>query len=180
MQMTANYIGQQGKCVILPTNARGNMPLPPRWFGMLPGVRPDRLIGGPFRYMPDGYFGVCLLEHFDGEWDGLHMPIRDFGTPAKTAVVEDALVATFNALLQGKKVWVGCAGAYGRTGLFLGLLAKAAGVEDPVEYVRDHYHPSAIETAAQEEYVRRFDVSMVRSSLFWHLAVFRWFGGALD
>jgi hypothetical protein len=162
-----------------PNGARGELILPPQWFGLLPEIKGQRLIGGPFRNMPDGYFGICLLEHFAGEWDGLHMPIRDFGVPTNTRLVEAALLEAFNALLSGKKVWVGCAGAYGRTGLFLGLMAKVAGVADPIEYVRDIYCGAAIETEQQEVYIKNFDVSFVRSTLFWHRAWFRWFGGKL-
>lgn len=49
----------------------------------------------------------------------------------------------------------------GRTGLFLAILAKAVGFNDPVAYVRKHYYNHAVETAEQAKYVEAFDVSWV-------------------
>ena len=50
-------------------------------------------------------------------------------------------------------------GGWGRTGLFLALLAKVCGVENPVTYVRENYSPRAVETTDQHRLrqgVRRF------------------------
>ena len=69
--------------------------------------------------------------------------------------------------LDGKEVYVGCMGGWGRTGLFLALLAKVCGEETPILYVRTHYTPRAVETREQQEYVDNFDVGALRRWLFW-------------
>jgi protein-tyrosine phosphatase len=70
--------------------------------------------------------------------------------------------------LTGKDVYIGCQGGWGRTGLFLALLAKTCGVENPIMYVRQNYARTAVETPAQEKYVRDFDVTPTRIWLFWY------------
>ena len=88
------------------------------------------------------------------------VPIPDFQVPSERqlAQVENALERAFAAALDGKRVYVGCAGGYGRTGLFLALMAKVAGVKDPVAYVRLHYNSHAgrdPRPAALRQLVRR-------------------------
>lgn len=122
------------------------------------------IIGGPFDNFPgrDKAFGVCVrAERVPNERD-VHLPIHDFSIPESAKAVEYALMDTFDAALDGKQVYVGCMGGWGRTGLFLALMAKAAGIPDPVEYVRENYTPKAVETREQYTYVQRFDVSKVQ------------------
>jgi Swiss Army Knife protein, DSP-PTPase phosphatase domain len=123
--------------------------------------RQVEVVGGPYRNRSRDHYGVCLLER---EPDSCHvwLPIRDFSVPESTTDVEWALTETLHQLLSGRRVWVGCAGGLGRTGLFLALLAKVAGCPDPVAYVRQHYSPHAVETAAQERYVADFPVRRMR------------------
>jgi protein-tyrosine phosphatase len=111
------------------------------------------------------------------------LPIHDFSTPAEeqTPDVEYAIREALSAALSGKRVWVGCMGGWGRTGLFLALLAKTCGVADPVGYVRSHYSPRAVETKEQARYVDWFDVSALQQWLFgrawrerWYRTVFWW------
>ena len=64
-------------------------------------------------------------------------------------------------------MWVGCQGGWGRTGLFLALMAKVCGEANPVSYVRHHYSPRAVETNEQMDYVRKFDVDDLQQWLFW-------------
>lgn len=138
--------------------SNGTLPLPRRWLGLFPA---SRVHGGPFRHAPSGMHGVCLLERADGMLEpglDVHMPIEDFQVPRDVGEVGRGLRHVFTQLLRGRPVYVGCAGGWGRTGLMLALVAKVAGEPDPVAYVRQHYTPRAVETAAQERYVEQFDV----------------------
>ena len=97
-------------------------------------------------------FGVCVrAERAPSGRYNVHLPIHDFSVPSpdQQDEVELALRETLEALLDGKKVYVGCMGGWGRTGLFLALLAKVCGVEEPVTYVRENYSSRAVETAEQ-------------------------------
>src|SRR5690606_26734740 len=90
------------------------------------------------------------------------LPITDFSVPENAADTDDALVAAFKAGIDGRPVYVGCMGGWGRTGLFLALMAKVAGEKDPVGYVRRWYTPHAVETKQQKAYVENYDMSWVR------------------
>lgn len=129
------------------------------------------ITGGPFQRCPRHMYGVCLLET---EPDmappspcHLWLPIADFSTPDDRDDVIVALKEVLLAVLNSRSVYVGCAGGFGRTGLFLALLAKVAGKVDPVAYVRKHYSERAVETRQQENYVRDFPVRGLRWWLFW-------------
>ena len=65
-------------------------------------------------------------------------------------------------------------GGWGRTGLFLALIAKVCGEKDPVAYVREHYAPHAVETKDQQAYVESFDVAALQRWLFWRSWTIRW------
>ena len=127
-----------------------------------------QIAGGPYDFFPgrDKAFGVCVrAENVNpGSYD-VHLPIRDFSVPTDMFRVEMAVRDTLRAAIRGKPVYVGCMGGWGRTGLFLALLAKAAGVDDPVAYVRKYYTPRAVETRAQEQFVKDFDVTKLRKWL---------------
>lgn len=58
-----------------------------------------------------------------------------------------------------ERVELACAGGRGRTGTALACLAVLDGVppDDAVAWVREHYHPRAVETPWQRRWVRRFD-----------------------
>ena len=147
------------------SRSNGVLPLPSRWMGLFPD---SHIHGGPFRYAPTDMAGLCLLEEFEfATMRHRHMPIADFSVPADDAHVTAALKGVFRTLLRGQPVYVGCAGGWGRTGLMLALIAKVAGQEKPVAYVREHYTPRAVETAAQECYVASFDVRPIQSWLRW-------------
>ena len=153
--------------VIRIEGSNGMLRLPRRWLGLFPEAV---VHGGPFRHAPDGMSGVCLLEQAHGllERDlDLHLPIQDFSTPSDDAAVAEALKHLFAQLLRDRPVYVGCAGGWGRTGLFLALVAKVAGEARPVAFVRQRYSPRAIETAEQEAYVESFDVVSLQKWLRW-------------
>lgn len=123
--------------------------------------------GGPYAVKPLGLYGVNLREQKVGTED-VWLPIRDFSVPRKDQTRE-ALKATIRLMLAGHMVYVGCQGGFGRTGLFLALLAKVFGRRDPIQYVRKHYHRKAVETKEQERFVRSFDVRRLRVWLLWQL-----------
>jgi hypothetical protein len=146
--------------------ANGYLPLSLGWLG---GFHDFLVTGGPF----DGYrkgdntFGVCVRAERVPKGVDAHLPIHDFETPNDRAQVNRVLIATVDALLAGKRVYVGCMGGWGRTGLFLALLAKACGVADPVAYVRQYYSPRAVETDKQARYVKTFDVTELQRHVAW-------------
>lgn len=148
----------------LPNNiagANGVVQLPRRWI-----VQPPRSIyGGPYRSAPRDVFGVCLLERKPDRPCSVWLPIRDFSVPEKREDVEQALRETLNGLLNGRTVYVGCQGGFGRTGLFLSLVAKSWGIKDAVAFVRACYDRRAVETKEQERYVADFNVRAIRGWL---------------
>ena len=131
------------------------------------------IAGGPFDRRPklEKSFNVCVrAENVPADAVHAHLPIEDFSVPGvgQEAQVSDVLFKALKAAIDGKEVYVGCMGGVGRTGLFLALLAKAAGVAKPVDYVREHYDRRAVETLEQKLYVNRFDVGALRVRLFWY------------
>lgn len=149
--------------------ANGFLQLEPSIFGIRGA--PWVVVGGPFEMCPSDYFGVCLLERYpdSAQAGALHLPIKDFSIPTNDSDVLKALRATIQQLLDGQQVYVGCAAGWGRTGLFLSLLAKIAGEADPIRFVRDNYAARAVETTDQLGYVDRFRVTGLRIWLLWNL-----------
>ena len=118
-----------------------------------------QITGGPFDALPAGAAGLCLEPHAarvaEARW---HLPIPDYGVPEPDALraVLVTMLAAMRAAPHGA-YHIGCKAGLGRTGLALGCLARMAGVVgDPVAWVRTHYHAEAIETPAQEDFVRGF------------------------
>ncbi|MCL4743856.1 MAG: hypothetical protein KJZ83_00425 [Burkholderiaceae bacterium] len=135
----------------------GYLPLDLGWRG---GFYTLSIAGGPYDNFPgrDQAFGVCVRAERvpEGGFDA-HVPIHDFSIPNDRLALDMAIRDTFRAAIRGRDVYVGCMGGWGRTGLFLALLAKTAGVTDPVDYVREYYHPRAVETKPQARFVESFD-----------------------
>ena len=163
-----------------PLRANGTLPLNLGWLGAFYRIE---VIGGPFDGFEPGEnrFGVCVRAERAPRQLDLHLPIRDFDVPHDLDKLRDVLKGTLQAAFDGKEVYVGCMGGWGRTGLFLALLAKAAGIDDPIAYVREHYTPRAVETEEQARFVRMFDVVDLRSWLvrtawtkWWLSKVFWW------
>lgn len=138
------------------------------------GAVTAEIIGGPYAYAaarPEvADFRVKLAPEVKGSSE-LVLPIKDFSTP-DPAQAHDAVIWTLRQLMAGNRVYVGCMGGFGRTGLFLALLTKVAmeyerkfganddwAYEDPVEYVRRHYVRQAVETKGQEDFVDQFHAS---------------------
>lgn len=109
--------------------------------------------GGYADRLPHTY-GVCLEGRLRdrGYHDFLEWP--DFSVPDNAVDVLRACLAIEEQLRRGNAVYIGCMGGTGRTGTLLAILAKRAGIDDPINYVRQSYRPHAIETDEQEQYVQ--------------------------
>jgi protein-tyrosine phosphatase len=83
---------------------------------------------------------------------------EDFGLPVDDEEVFTAIVDVYRRARDGELVEVACYGGVGRTGTVLGCLAVLAGVSrsGAVAWVREHYHPSAVETVEQEQLIGLF------------------------
>ena len=82
---------------------------------------------------------------------------HDFWLPADPAQARTVLREAWdNALTE--RVEIGCHGGRGRTGTALACLAVLDGVPAAraVAFVRQYYHPHAVETPWQKRYVTRF------------------------
>ena len=125
------------------------------------------LEGGPFAKWNCEGLGVKMAEEIEHNCS-FAVDVADFSVPSGMAIdqlrlaLEHAVVAS----VRGGRVYAGCMGGTGRTGLFYACLAKALGKKDPVEFVRANYKPHAVETPEQRAFVENFDVSGL-----WWLAV---------
>ena len=115
--------------------------------------------------VPDGPrpdFGLYLLGSAPEpvEWESRWVRWPDFRLPADRADAAAALRMAWHRAAS-ERVEVACAGGRGRTGAALACLAVLDGVAagDAVAFVREHYHPRAVETPGQRRYVARFPSS---------------------
>jgi len=127
------------------------------------------VFGGPYkehRYYPH-MFGVKMAEEIDRPCD-VDIPTKDYHVP-KVSDLRAGVIMALMAMITGKTVYAGCMGGIGRTGIFLAALAKVqieyrkrkhrkGRGDDPVEYVRKHFIPNALETDEQVKYIADFDV----------------------
>jgi len=81
----------------------------------------------------------------------------DWRLPVDRADAREAFLEPWRRA-EDERVEVACSGGRGRTGTTLACLAVLDGVpaSDAVRYVRQHYHPRAVETPWQRRYVRQF------------------------
>lgn len=138
------------------------------------GERPFKLQAGTIYSCPgDEIKCISLAKEIYGThyWD--HLPIEDFSVPDDPEQVKALIKRMALAMAKGEKLYVGCAGGVGRTGMFLGLLYKALAPADiqeainPVSWVRQHFKSYAIETMEQKDYVLSFDTSGLGWSIQW-------------
>jgi protein-tyrosine phosphatase len=120
------------------------------------GGKAVSVFGGPYVHRPTHMTGIKLAVEINLPCD-IDLPIVDYSVP-DVAATKRVLLQTIKRLSKGETLYAGCWGGMGRTGLFLALLAKVAGVSDPVSYVRSSYHPHAVETPEQKKYVADFPV----------------------
>jgi hypothetical protein len=113
--------------------------------------------------MPSGHppaFGVYLLGEVPPEfgWPSRWVKWPDFRLPADPAYLREVLLESLRRA-ESERVEIACGGGRGRTGTALACLAILDGVPpaEAVAYVREHYHPRAVETPWQKRFVRHFD-----------------------
>lgn len=157
-----------------PRGAKGMMPL-------VLGGKTYTIFGGPFRSKPGEFNGKPLRGVKMAAEIGLpcdvNVPTEDFNVPEIDAL-KSGLRQAVNLLLDGETLWVGCMGGIGRTGLFLAALAKLAGQDDPVRYVRSTYLSHAVETQQQQAYIAGLDLSDIKKDLRRVLFLRQWLGWA--
>lgn len=124
------------------------------------------LFGGQFRKFVPGtrrLVGVKMAAEIKHPHD-ISIPTNDFSVPALSAMV-DGILLGIEALGEGKDLYAGCMGGIGRTGLYMGCMAKVCidyhggeymGFTDPVLLVRATYLGHALETDEQQAYAREF------------------------
>jgi hypothetical protein len=121
--------------------------------------------GGPYLKKPPGWAGVKMAQEIQA-YAEINVPVKDFGTPDPEAF-KLALYRAYALLIGRTNLYVGCMGGIGRTGTFLAGMAKVMSEFrrishrpgfDPVLYVREHYLSHAVETKAQEKFIRDLDV----------------------
>ncbi|MFE3030554.1 protein phosphatase [Streptomyces canus] len=108
---------------------------------------------------PTPSYGVYLLGDGPPEvpWASRWVRWPDFRLPADRGEARDVLTDAWERAVA-ERVEIACGGGRGRTGTALACLAVLDGVppREAVAYVREHYHPRAVETPWQRRYVRRF------------------------
>ena len=138
-----------------------------RWEAGAPGVLElpsgrlirGRGLRGPDPGGPDPEFGLYVVgsEMHGVPWEFRWVAWPDYGLPADPAAMRSALVEAWERA-DRERVEVGCIGGRGRTGTALACIAVLDGVsaDQAVEYVRRHYHPDAVETEEQRQFVAAF------------------------
>lgn len=108
---------------------------------------------------PPPDFGLYLLRQQPQlmPWQARWVRWSDLRLPADRDDARDALHEAWRRALA-ERVEVGCGGGLGRTGTALACLAVIDGVpaREAVAYVRERYHPRAVETPWQRRYIARF------------------------
>lgn len=91
------------------------------------------------------------------DWPSTWVRWPDFWLPSDRAAFGLAVREVLE-LCGARRVEVACGGGMGRTGTTLACLAVLDGVpnDEAVAFVRQHYHPHAVETPWQRRFVRRF------------------------
>lgn len=109
----------------------------------------------PYSRTRDPDYGLYLDSRWQPPWDHGYVDWPDFGVPANTEVVVEALRAVLQRARSGQDVEVGCIGGHGRTGTALACLAVLAGhpANDAIAWVRSAYCAKAVETPEQEAFV---------------------------
>ena len=123
------------------------------------------VFGGPYVKYRKGtrrLIGIKMAAEINHPHE-VSVPTEDFSVPNPTDL-SNGIKAAFDAMANGKDVYVGCMGGVGRTGLFMSVLVKAVNeykglTGDPIMHVRKHYNMHAVETQGQRNYVTTFDVT---------------------
>ena len=88
-------------------------------------------------------------------WPTRRVRWPDFGVPSDPDDVLAALTEALDRARAGERVEVACRGGVGRTGTALAALAVLDGLpaDEAVRWVRDRYHPRAVETPWQRRWL---------------------------
>ncbi len=122
-----------------------------------------RIIGGSFNAFAPPAIGVCLEARSRlANLADVLIEVPDFTAPTQ-AQLRDGLVAALHLMRDAPdlSVYVGCAAGLGRTGTFMAALARMAGIDDAVAWVRANYDRRAVETPEQAAAVAALDVAAV-------------------
>lgn len=94
------------------------------------------------------------------------MPIRDGAAPPSFEAV-DAVLEAITAGRASAHAVVACMGGIGRSGTIAACALVAAGLspEDAIGHLRSIRHPCAVETAAQEAFVRAYSARAIKRGL---------------
>lgn len=84
----------------------------------------------------------------------ISFPIHDMGVPPDLKNFKLLIAWLSNAIMEGQKVYMGCIGGHGRTGLVLSALVHhMTGNLDSTTWVRTHYCHKAVESNTQVEWL---------------------------
>jgi protein-tyrosine phosphatase len=114
-----------------------------------------RALRKPLPPGPSPTFGVYLgAEPPAVDWQWRWVPWPDFRLPRDGPAARDVLRDAW-VRAATDRVEIACGGGRGRTGTALAYLAVLDGVPpgNAVGYVREHYHPRAVETYWQRRFV---------------------------
>lgn len=106
--------------------------------------------------LPD--FGLYLDPRWAPPWPHEHVDWPDFGLPSDPVRFREQLEELLARARRGQRVEVGCLGGHGRTGTALACMGVLSGHDaaSAAAWVRSTYCERAVETAAQEAFVRDF------------------------
>jgi len=103
--------------------------------------------------VPDAFGVLCRTAGLD--W--LPYPIEDFAAPADVAGFERLVDECISRMNAGKGVCAHCHAGVGRTGLFLACtVGRQLGLDADRAIERVRVNRLALDTEAQEQFVRRF------------------------
>ncbi|QDY08604.1 protein phosphatase [Micromonospora sp. HM134] len=102
-------------------------------------------------------FALILAPGPTPAWAHRRIRWPDFWVPTDRADALDAFREALRRAHAGDRVEAACRGGIGRTGTTLAALAILDGVpaRDAVRWVRERYHPKAVETPWQRAWLRR-------------------------
>jgi protein-tyrosine phosphatase len=96
----------------------------------------------------------------------IYFKIVDMQVPDDIKEFKKLLSYTAKQMKAGKRVFVGCIGGHGRTGLFLAALTTfMTGEKDSIKKVRAEYCPKAVESNVQMDWLHQyFDITKAEPS----------------
>lgn len=113
----------------------------------------------------NGFFTVNLMQEYQHLQSNLNIPIVDFNVPQDIAQFNEGLLTIVEHCLQDERVFFGCFGGVGRTGIVLACLNKIFGVDTNLVYHTRQQLPHALETDEQVEFVKNFKVNDLRKKV---------------